>query len=91
MTDPAIDAAQRAWIGRYGDLRRFDEFCDGDTDIAAFVIASAREMAKSVQELHKPVIRTDYTDERWIECESCCGEWPCETAKRVYPSEELGL
>lgn len=90
MTDPAIEAAQRAWIGRYGDLRRFDEFCDGDTDIAAFVIASAREMAKTVQELHRP---TGWGGE-CITCFDSEGRgkpWPCETAKRVYPSEELGL
>ncbi|WP_457062753.1 hypothetical protein [Mycobacteroides abscessus] len=50
MTDPAVEAAQRAWIERYGDLRRFDELCDGDTDIAAFVIASAREALKPIRD-----------------------------------------
>ncbi|WP_100514217.1 hypothetical protein [Mycobacteroides abscessus] len=89
MTDPAIDAAQRALDGMpmLGEASATQAALKGLVlDVGA---AAAREMAKSVQELHKPVIRTDYTDERWIECESCCGEWPCETAKRVYPSEEL--
>lgn len=89
-------------------------------------IAAAREMAKSVQELHRPyeyyeyddtngVFKTDADGERILlgrvcaECSSdeflellgdCAWqdstlyegevEWPCETAKRVYPSEELG-
>ncbi|RIS73983.1 hypothetical protein D2E70_08475 [Mycobacteroides abscessus] len=82
-------------MGRYGDLRRFDEFCDGDTDIAAFVIAAAREMAKSVQELHRPGPLSGFSTS-WMtgakaECTTCRRGWPCETAKRVYPSEELGL
>ncbi|CPS10736.1 hypothetical protein [Mycobacteroides abscessus] len=92
MTDPAIAAAQRAWIERYGDLRRFDEFCDGDTGIAAFVIASAREMAKSVQELiaeartWKPYSTRDIGD---AYCAGTVEDFLDELSKRVYPSEEL--
>lgn len=53
-SDPAVEAAQRAWTARYGwdQLPRFDEKCDEDEDIAAFVTAAAREMAKPIRELH---------------------------------------
>lgn len=81
MSDPVVEAAQRAWVMNAGKPPYPTE--------RELMEAAAREMAKSVQELHKPVTRTDYTDERWTECTSCCGEWPCETAKRVYPSEDL--
>ncbi|MGC7219859.1 hypothetical protein [Mycobacteroides abscessus] len=104
MSDPVIEAAQRAWIGRYGDLRRFDEFCDGDTDIAAFVIASAREMAKTVQE-QLAVIRERYELVRtWNLAAKTSAEVSRHSsemaglkyaydliAPTVYPSEELGL
>lgn len=110
MTDPAISAAQRA-IGHVSP----DEFTNlvGDTALAA-----AREMAKSVQELHKPFkaypdneielirrrlgrsqlakLRTGKVElPPQIRCDHCYDEdgdpvpWPCETAKRVYPTEEL--
>lgn len=85
-----IEAAQRAWDAlpeRFYATRE------------QVMEAATREMAKSVQELHKP---------RWDNCyNACCSGkecpkatlvcdhddeyWPCETAKRVYPSEELGL
>ncbi|MBV6360419.1 hypothetical protein R2325_16320 [Mycobacteroides chelonae] len=83
MSDPAVEAAQRAWDAlpeRFYATRE------------QVMEAAAREMAKSVQDLHVPFMVTSPDDEQWIECESCRGEyWPCETAKRVYPSEELGL
>ncbi|SIC90399.1 Uncharacterised protein [Mycobacteroides abscessus subsp. abscessus] len=107
MSDPAIEAAQRALaeIGT-GMSRTFT------------AEAAAREMAKSVQELHKPFkvypdneielrrrrlgrsqlanLRTGKVElPPQIRCGHCYDEdgdpvaWPCETAKRVYPSEEL--
>lgn len=51
--------------------------------------AAIAQTLKPVRELHQPVLRTDYTDERWVECTSCCGEWPCDTAKLIYSTEEL--
>ncbi|WJJ55544.1 hypothetical protein PROPHIT492_17 [Mycobacterium phage prophiT49-2] len=75
MTDPAIEAAQRALaeIGT-GMSRTFT------------AEAAAREMAKTVQELHRP---TYVAHRRRKFCVDCGQVWPCETAKRVYPSEEL--
>lgn len=116
MSDPAVEAAQRAWP--WGPVE--------ETRIPPLVIAesAAREMAKSVQELHRPVqVVFSWTQGRILldPCPCCsgkagihpCGCWgeqdieyvcatcrddkgrhvdfPCETAKRVYPSEELGL
>ncbi len=113
MSDPAIEAAQRAW----GDRR-------GSKTAWKVGIAAAREMAKSVQKIHRPVhVVFSWTQGRILldPCPCCggkagvhpCGCWgdrdieyvcatcrdhkgrhvdfPCETAKRVYPSEELGL
>ncbi|SII93805.1 Uncharacterised protein [Mycobacteroides abscessus subsp. abscessus] len=82
MTDPAIEAVNRV-IG--ADALLLPEKHRRE------LVAAAREMAKSVQELHRPVA--------YINRQRCCltcwdnnGKphmWPCETAKRVYPSEEL--
>lgn len=81
MTDPAISAAQRAW----GDSSTFAPLLDADQDN---MVSAAREMAKSVQELHRP---TYVAHRRKKFCVDDGQVWPCETAKRVYPSEELGL
>lgn len=80
MTDPAIEAAQQVPMVYYLSANK-----------QALAEAAAREMAKSVQEVHRPVA--------YINRQRCCltcwdnnGKphlWPCETAKRVYPSEEL--
>lgn len=91
MTDPAIEAARRALaeIGT-GMSRTFT------------AEAAAREMAKSVQELHRPMTNDELRD-TWpgfvgVKRAVCAGctdterlSWldECETAKRVYPSEEL--
>ncbi|SLF32863.1 Uncharacterised protein [Mycobacteroides abscessus subsp. bolletii] len=85
MTDPAIEAVQRL-LDQYGDLA--DLPMDRDD-----LVAAAREMAKSVQELHKPEpgYGINYDGIPWTSCAECCDVWPCETAKLVYPSEELGL
>ncbi len=85
MSDPAIEAAQKVLVP-------WSE--DGEPEGAEGYLAeaAAREMAKSVQELHKPETKYAFPDNTpWTCCSECGGEWPCETAKRVYPSEELGL
>ncbi|QSM87556.1 hypothetical protein I3U44_17150 [Mycobacteroides abscessus subsp. bolletii] len=118
MTDPAIDAAQRALDGMpmLGEASATQAALKGLVlDVGA---AAAREMAKSVQELHKPFkaypdneielirrrlgrsqlakLRTGKVElPPQIRCDHCYDEdgdpvpWPCETAKRVYPTEEL--
>ncbi|PVB28623.1 hypothetical protein DDJ92_21440 [Mycobacteroides abscessus] len=115
MSDPAIEAAQKVLVP-------WSE--DGEPEGAEGYLAeaAAREMAKSVQELHRPVhVVFSWTQGRILldPCPCCggkagvhpCGCWgdrdieyvcatcrdhkgrhvdfPCETAKRVYPSEDL--
>ncbi|PVA17109.1 hypothetical protein DDJ46_17825 [Mycobacteroides abscessus] len=82
MSDPAVEAAQRAYSQERQDFAR--------PGLLPAMEAAAREMAKSVQELHRP---TGWGGE-CVVCFDSEGRgipWPCETAKRVYPSEELGL
>ncbi|BBZ81830.1 hypothetical protein MABM_17460 [Mycobacteroides abscessus] len=87
MSDPAIEAAQRALA--------FQPHPGYYLTGSALATAAAREMAKSVQELHVPF--EVYGAEARRFCAECSRladlniKWPCETAKRVYPSEELGL
>ncbi|CPT90333.1 Uncharacterised protein [Mycobacteroides abscessus] len=91
MTDPAVEAAQRALDGMPALSEPLEQpvFKALLRDVGA---AAAREMAKSVQELHKPEPGPHIHDDTpWTCCADCGDEWPCETAKRVYPSEELGL
>ncbi len=122
MTDPAVEAAQRAWAEMFPLGPSWSAVThDGNHD---FFVSAAREMAKSVQKIHRPVhVVFSWTQGRILldPCPCCggkagvhpCGCWgdrdieyvcatcrdhkgrhvdfPCETAKRVYPSEELGL
>lgn len=86
MSDPSVEAAQRAW-----DLLPERSYATREQVMKA----AAREMAKSVQELHRPGPLSGFSTS-WMtgakaECTTCRRGWPCETAIRVYPSEELGL
>lgn len=83
MSDPSIEAAQRAWDATA-------EMTAGGYVVNPYRVAktAAREMAKTVQELHRP---TYVAHRRKKFCVDDGQVWPCETAKRVYPSEELGL
>lgn len=121
MSDPAIEASRKVFTEYWPDQGDFEFNYSSE---GRFGIEVAREMAKSVQELHRPVqVVFSWTQGRILldpcPCCSCkagihpCGCWgeqdveyvcttcrndkgrhlqfPCETAKRVYPSEELGL
>ncbi|SIJ95800.1 Uncharacterised protein [Mycobacteroides abscessus subsp. abscessus] len=117
MSDPAISAARKVFTEYWPDQGDFEFNYSSE---GRFGIEVAREMAKSVRELHKPFkvypdneieprrrrlgrsqlahLRTGKVElPPQIRCGHCYDEdgdpvaWPCETAKRVYPSEELGL
>ncbi|SHS11984.1 Uncharacterised protein [Mycobacteroides abscessus subsp. abscessus] len=92
MSDPAVEAAQRVWAAMFPLGPSWSAVAhDGNEN---FFVAAAREMAKTVQELHTPfqILKGGRKF-----CGGCSKHadlnimWPCETAKRVYPSEELGL
>ncbi|SIL61168.1 Uncharacterised protein [Mycobacteroides abscessus subsp. abscessus] len=81
MSDPAIEAAQRAWGDRRG------------SKIAWKVgITSAREALKPIRELHTPF---EVVKGGRKYCRGCSKRadlnimWPCETAEKSYPTEEL--
>ncbi|KLO31900.1 hypothetical protein ABW16_01845 [Mycolicibacter heraklionensis] len=78
MSDPAVEAARRAWKGR-------------QIPMPPDLIVAAREALTPIRELHRPFTR-DYLggDGRTV-CDHCLGpvDWPCLTARFAYASEEL--
>ena len=75
MTDPAVEAAQRAW--------------DGDRRYHAYgYVVAAREALAPLRELHK--LTTDELYGRpGLICDDCDHDWPCPTAKLIYREDEL--
>lgn len=74
MTDPAVEAAQRACS------------CAGTVHSSRCLAAAAREALKPIRELHKP---EHGNCNCCIDCAECGQGWPCDTAKLIYPTEEL--
>lgn len=87
---PAVEAAQRAWVERYGEdqLPRFYEKCAEDEDVAAFITAAAREALRPIRELHQLKVAWLTEDAYCEHCGRNAG-WPCATARLVYSAEEL--
>jgi len=81
VSDPAIDAAQRALVATRGH---------GNSTVCE--IEAAREALKPMRELHHPVTRDDGAmgcDHCW-NCPYDTNElWPCHTAYLAYSTEEL--
>jgi len=93
MSDPAVEAARRAWVERYGEsqLPRFYENCAEEEDVAAFVAAAAREMAKPLRDKHRPIGYINHT-RCCVTCWNSKGKphaWPCPVAPLIYSTEEL--
>lgn len=84
MSDPAIEAAQRAWDSPY--WHTYTACSEG-----SLAVAAAREALKPIRELHRPFTR-DYPggDGRTV-CNHCLGpvNWPCTTAIYSYASDEV--
>lgn len=90
MSDPAIEAAQRAWHAE--DDGPHDGFVR-----AGRLVVAAREALKPIRELHK----TSWDNcinaccsgadckHRTRICGHCWDQWPCDTAKLIYTTEEL--
>lgn len=85
MSDPAIDAAFRAW-GRDGLP-------------TTTVVNAAREALAPLRELHYPVSNCRCCSDHRPLCAHCGGlrghpaasnaHWPCPTARLIYAKEEL--
>ena len=87
MSDPVIEAAQKAWAERYpnGSVSlSASAYQDG---LGVIVIAAAREALKPIRELHRRVHSFVYRTDGM--CEECDNVWPCETAELIYTTEEL--
>lgn len=102
MSDPAIEAAQRAWAERYPHgsvILAASAYADG---LGTLAIAVAREAHKEIRKLHRPMTN-DELRETWpgyagvsrAVCAGCTDvnrlTWldECDTAKLIYTSEEL--
>lgn len=96
MSDPAMEAARRAFADYWPDQGDF-EFAHSNE--GRFGIDAAREALAPIRELHKP-------SEWWNCINACCSgeecrnrsrycgtcddsDWPCATARLIYTSEEL--
>lgn len=91
MADPAIEAAQRAWVAN--EALDGIAYCPGEGGLWTpdAMEAAAREALKPIRELHRLVTVPD----GGRVCHSCWnsfGEymrWPCPTAQLIYTTEEL--
>lgn len=82
MSDPAVEAAQRA-CSSYLHSRR-----TGNPDVdhpRRCLEAAAREALGPIRDLHRPEPYAQGPDY----CMGCDSKWPCETAKLAYTTEEL--
>ncbi len=81
MSDPAIEAAQRAWSWRYGpEAPHYD----------SLVVDAAREALKPIRDLHKRQASWSFRLQETLHlCAECDENWPCPTARLVYSTEEL--
>lgn len=84
MTDPAVEAAQRAW-----DKNKVRSF-------SVQRIMAAREALAPLRDLHRPFDRRTSiypipNDPHTIVCRHCLGpiDWPCATARLIYREDEL--
>lgn len=96
MSDPAVEAAQRAWAELFPLGPSWSAVAhDGNED---FFVAAAHEMAKSIRKLHRPMTPSELADAGlspdWRKCVECSSgyywrDFPCATAEHIYTTEEL--
>ena len=78
MSDPAVEAAERAW-----------DSAENSTESQA-ARAGAREALAPLRELHRKVPKRNGWDGHWSDvCIACAALWPSPTDRLIYPSEEL--
>lgn len=86
MSDPAVEAAQRAWALRYGENNQmwFTDSLAGD-GFASRLVDAAREALEPLKKLHQMTV----CEEDGPLCFECESPWPCATAKLTYREDEL--
>lgn len=91
MTDPAIEAAQRAWAAN--ETLDGIDYNPGEGGLWApdAMESAAREALKPIRDLHRPFITNDPRSPHDVVCNHCLGPkvWPCSTARFAYTTEEL--
>lgn len=81
MSDPAVEAARRAWDkSNTSGLRKSWDQLEGNT-FTQMQIDAANEALAPIRKLHRPAPSDDL-------CIVCC-YWPCATARLIYTTEEL--
>jgi hypothetical protein len=91
MTDPAIEAAQRA-IGVNRPRWAAIVYGYQDSDLCAdFALDAAREALAPLRAIHHPGawFADNGSEQEVRNCYTCCDRWPCDTARLIYPSGEL--
>ena len=81
MSDPAIEAARRAWAVRG----------DESGEVTRLSVDAAREALAPIRDLHRPFVTNDPRSPHDVVCNHCLGPkvWPCATARLAYTTEEL--
>jgi hypothetical protein len=82
MTDPAVEAAQRAWA------TWIETWATADQPYFSLAVAAACEALRPIRELHR---RDEFGHcaEACIDMHGNAQPWPCDTAKLVYSESEL--
>ena len=88
MSDPATEAVQRSWP-------RWRKLVSNRPRV--YMEVAAREAVKPIRQLHKPQWNNcinaccsgEQCRHRNQVCEHDYDEWPCDTAKLAYTSEEV--
>lgn len=76
--DPAVEAAQRVWEPHWA--------LPGSEGKLA---AAAREALAPIRKLHRPSDDECHCCRHCLECGDIGTEWPCDTARLIYTTEEL--
>lgn len=82
MSDPAVEAAQRAEHPAWA-------FVDPPGAAKDIAERAAREALTPIRELHKCGLTDNPYYPNDTECVECQEDWPCATARLVYAEEEL--
>ena len=77
MSDPAVEAAQRAW-----EKNKIHSF-------TVQRVNAAREALAPLRELHQSVAKCCEECSSNRVCRECDWPWPCVTARLIYREDEL--